>query len=118
MKIDFIKIALVILVIAVIVLGYGVFKTKKYEDSPDAISNKIAIEQLNKDKAELGKQVFELQKQQGDYLVLLKYKEAQIQSKEAEIKNLQKKLYEKIKYVSSLNDSSSFQLFSGWLTSN
>ena len=118
MKFDFTKIALLVLVIAVIVLGYGIFKTKKWEDNPDTISNKIAIQQLNNDKVELNKQVSDLLKKQDDYFVMLKGKEAQIQSKEVEIKHLQKKLYEKIDAINHLDNNGNFLLFSNWLSEN
>jgi peptidoglycan hydrolase CwlO-like protein len=116
MKFDLTKILLLILVISVIVLGYGIFKTDKYDDSPNAIINKIALEQLMNDKIELKKQVDKLSEQQNHYYQMLKYKDQQITKKEQEIKTLQNKLYEKIKYANSLSDSSSFVLFSNWLT--
>lgn len=118
MKIDLTKILLFVLVIAAVVLGYGVFRTNDISDSPESIQNRLMIAQLNKDKEALGVQVLFLQNQYEDFSILLKQKDLEIQNKEKQIKNLQKKLNERIDSISHLDNNGNFGFLANWLSEN
>jgi peptidoglycan hydrolase CwlO-like protein len=115
MKIDLTKILLFALVVAVIILGYGVFRTK---DSPEDNDSKLKIAELNKDKAALNEQVSFLQLQYNDFQVLLKQKDLEIENKNKQIKNLQNKLREKIDSIGHLDNNGNLSLLSSWLSEN
>lgn len=116
MKINITNILIIVLVILVLIIGYGVFKTNKIEYSPQLIKSEMIINELNKDKKSLYSQIDFLQKEYSDLNIELKNKNRQIQNKEIEIKNLKKVLNEKIDSINKLDEFGNFSLFSSWIS--
>lgn len=106
------------LIILLLVIGYGVFRTDKIQDSPQLAKSELLIQQLNKDKETMQTQIEFLQAEYSNLSIELKDKNNQIRKKDREIKNLENILNEKIDSINSLDDNGNFKLFSNWISKN